>query len=217
MSKMINFAIDLGTTNSLVAKFNTGEVEVFRNPNGFKETLPSVVGFRNDRILVGEKAKTYLEKDPQNVVSRFKRTMGTTESSRIKSLGQSKTPVELSAFVLKELKTFIHTGEVPEAVVITVPASFDMVQSNATKEAGFAAGFRQVVLFQEPIAASLAYANKEKGVDLKNSQWIVYDFGGGTFDVALVRIAEGELKVVDHEGDNNLGGMDFDTHCWLND
>jgi molecular chaperone DnaK len=211
MSKMINFAIDLGTTNSLVAKFNMGQVEVFRNPNGFKETLPSVVGFRNDRILVGEQARTYLEKDPKNVVSRFKRTMGTTESSRIKSLGQSKTPVELSAFVLKELKTFIHTGEVPEAVVITVPASFDMVQSNATKEAGYAAGFKQVVLFQEPIAASLAYANKEKGVDLKNSQWIVYDFGGGTFDVALVRIVEGELKVIDHEGDNYLGGMDFDT------
>ena len=211
MSKMINFAIDLGTTNSLVAKFNIGEVEVFRDPNGFKETLPTVVGFRNDRILVGEKAKTYLEKDPKNVVSRFKRTMGTTESFRISSLNQSKTPVELSALVMKELKTFIHTGEVPGAVVITVPASFDMVQSNATKEAGFAAGFRQVVLFQEPIAASLAYANKAKDVDLKNSQWIVYDLGGGTFDVALVRIVEGELKVIDHEGDNYLGGMDFDT------
>jgi len=211
MSKMINFAIDLGTTNSLVAKFNMGEVEVFRDPSGFKETLPSVVGFRNDRILVGEKAKTYHEKEPKNVVSRFKRTIGTTESFRIKSLGQSKTPVELSAFVLKELKTFIHTGEAPEAVVITVPASFDMVQSNATKEAGYAAGFKQVVLFQEPIAASLAYANKAKGVDLKNSQWIVYDLGGGTFDVALVRIVEGELKVIDHEGDNYLGGMDFDT------
>ena len=137
--------------------------------------------------------------------------MGTTESFRIKSLGQSKTPIELSAFVLKELKTFIHTGEVPEAVVITIPASFDMVQSNATKEAGYAAGFKQVVLLQEPIAASLAYANKEKGLDLKNSQWIVYDLGGGTFDVALVKIVEGELKIVDHEGDNYLGGGDFDA------
>ena len=211
MSTMINFAIDLGTTNSLVAKFNKGTVEVFKNPNGFKETLPSVVGFRNDRILVGEPARTYLERDPKNVVSRFKRKMGTTESFRIKSLGQSKTPIELSAFVLKELKTFIHTGEVPEAVVITIPASFDMVQSNATKEAGYAAGFKQVVLLQEPIAASLAYANKEKGLDLKNSQWIVYDLGGGTFDVALVRIMEGELKIVDHEGDNYLGGGDFDA------
>lgn len=211
MSSMINFGIDLGTTNSLVAKFNKGTVEVFKNPNGFKETLPSIVGFRNDRILVGEQARVYAEKDPKSVISRFKRKMGTTESFKIKALGQSKTPIELSAFVLKELKTFIHTGEAPEAVVVTIPASFDMVQSNATKGAGYAAGFKQVVLLQEPIAASLAYANKEKGVDLKNSQWIVYDLGGGTFDVALVKIVEGELKVVDHEGDNYLGGADFDA------
>ena len=211
MNNMINFGIDLGTTNSLIAKFTKGTVEVFKNPNGFKETLPSVVAFRNESIQVGEKARTYWEKDPKNVVGCFKRKMGTTESFKIKSLGQSKTPIELSAFVLKELKTFIHTGETPEAVVITIPASFDMVQSNATKEAGYAAGYKQVVLLQEPIAASLAYANKEKNVDLKNSQWIVYDLGGGTFDVALVKIVEGELKVVDHEGDNFLGGSDFDA------
>jgi molecular chaperone DnaK len=208
---MINFGIDLGTTNSLIAKFSNGSVEVFKNPNGFKETLPSIVSFRNDSIVVGEKARTYAEKDPQNVVSRFKRKMGTTESFKIKALGSSKNPIELSAFILKELKTFIHTGEVPEAVVLTIPASFDMVQSNATKEAGYLAGFKQVVLLQEPIAASLAYANKEKNSDLKNSQWIVYDLGGGTFDVALVKIVEGELKVVDHEGDNYLGGSDFDA------
>jgi molecular chaperone DnaK len=210
MSQMINFGIDLGTTNSLIAKFEKGVVEVFKNPIDFKETLPSVVGFRNNRILVGDQAKTYLKNDPKSVVGRFKRKMGTTESFRIKALGQSKSPVELSALVLKELKTFIHTGEIPEAAVITIPASFDMVQSNATKEAGHAAGFKHVVLLQEPIAASLAFANKEKNLDLKNSQWIVYDLGGGTFDVALVKIVEGELKVVDHEGDNYLGGADFD-------
>lgn len=213
MSNMINFGIDLGTTNSLIAKFNKGTVEVFKNPIGFKETLPSVVGFRKDRILIGEQAKAYAEKDGKNVKSRFKRKMGTAESFRIKALGQSKTPIELSAFVLKELKNFIYTGEVPEAAVITIPASFDMVQANATKEAGRLAGYKQVVLLQEPIAASLAYANKEKGIDLKNSQWIVYDLGGGTFDVALVKIVEGELKIVDHEGDNYLGGADFDA--WI--
>ncbi len=211
MSSMINFGIDLGTTNSLIAKFEKGAVEIFKNPNGFKETLPSVVGFRNDRILIGDQARTYVERDPKNVVSRFKRKIGTTESFKIKTLNQSKTPTELSAFLLKELKTFIHTGEVPEAIVITVPASFDMVQANATKETGYQAGFKQVVLLQEPIAASLAYANKEKSLDLKNSQWIVYDLGGGTFDVALVRIVGDELKVVDHEGDNYLGGTDFDA------
>jgi molecular chaperone DnaK len=212
MSNMINFGIDLGTTNSLIAKFTKGTVEVFKNPQcQGEEILPSIVSFRNNRILVGKQAKAFAEKDAKNVKSRFKRKMGTTESFRIPSLGRSVTPIELSAFVLKELKAFIHTGEIPEAAVITIPASFDMVQSNATKEAGHAAGFKQVVLLQEPIAASLAYANKEKNLDLRNSQWIVYDLGGGTFDVALVRIQEGELKVVDHEGDNYLGGSDFDA------
>ncbi len=211
MSRMINYGIDLGTTNSLIARFNRGMVEVFKNPMGFKETLPSVVGFRNDRILVGDKAKEFAEKDPKSVASRFKRKMGTTETIKMKSIGSSKTPIELSAFVLKELKLFIHTGEVPEAVVITIPASFDTVQSNATKEAGIQAGFKQVLLLQEPVAASLAFANKEDGDSLKGSQWIVYDLGGGTFDVALIRVVEGELKVIDHEGDNYLGGGDFDS------
>lgn len=211
MNKMVNFGIDLGTTNSLIAKFDKGQVETFKNPNGFKESLPSVVGFRNDRILVGDQARTYAEKDPKSVASRFKRKMGTTETIKIQSAGGQKTPVELSAFVLKELKNFVHSGELVEAAVITIPASFDTVQSNATKEAGIAAGFKQVVLLQEPIAASLAYANKEKNVDLRNSRWMVYDLGGGTFDVALVKIVEGELTVVDHEGDNYLGGSDFDA------
>jgi molecular chaperone DnaK len=211
MSTTINFGIDLGTSNSLIAKFDKGNVEVFKNPNGFKETLPSVVGFRNDRFLIGDKARTYLENDPKSVVSRFKRKMGTTETFKIKSIGASKSPVELSAYVLKELKTFIHSGEQVDGAVITIPASFDTVQSIATKEAGTLAGFKTVVLLQEPIAASLAYANKEKNVDLKNSQWLVYDLGGGTFDVALVRIVEGELTVVDHEGDNYLGGTDLDA------
>jgi molecular chaperone DnaK len=206
---MINFGIDLGTTNSLIAKFNKGNIEIFKNPNGFKESLPSVVGFRNNRILVGDQARAYLDRDPKNVIGNFKRKMGTTETFKM-SAG-SKTPVELSAYVLKELKNFVHTGETIDAAVITIPASFDTVQSNATKEAGLQAGFEQVFLLQEPIAASLAYANKERSIDLRNSQWMVYDLGGGTFDVALVRFIEGELTVVDHEGNNYLGGSDFDA------
>ena len=211
MASTINFGIDLGTSNSLIAKFDRGNVEVYKNPDGFKETLPSVVGFRNDRILIGERARTYLDKDPKSVIGRFKRKMGTSETFKIKSLNTSKSPVELSAIILKELKGFVHTGEEVESAVITIPASFDTIQSNATKEAGLQAGFKNVVLLQEPIAASLAYANKEKNVDLKNSQWLVYDLGGGTFDVALVKIVEGELTVMDHEGDNYLGGTDFDA------
>jgi molecular chaperone DnaK len=207
----IDFGIDLGTTNSLIAQFRDGEVEIFKNPVGLKENLPSVVAFRRDRILIGDQARTYAAKQPKDVKSHFKRKMGTSESFMIPAIGQSKTPVELSAFVLKELKTFIHTGVVPEAAVITIPASFDTVQSAATKDAGLQAGLKHVVLLQEPIAASLAYANKSKEAELRDSQWLVYDLGGGTFDVALVKIVEGELRIVDHEGDNYLGGFDFDA------
>ena len=102
-------------------------------------------------------------------------------------------------------------GSTPISFIITIPASFDVIQSNATKEAGYLAGFKQVILLQEPIAASLAYANKHKEKDLQNGQWLVYDLGGGTFDVALIKIRDGEMKVIDHEGDNFLGGADFDN------
>ncbi len=205
----INFGIDLGTTNSLIAKSVNGSVEIFKNPAGMKETLPSVVAFRKERILVGDKAKEYVEKDPQNVFASFKRKMGTSESFFVPNTAGFKTPVELSALVLQELKNFIYTGEVPQSVVITIPASFNTIQSNATKQAGYEAGFKEVVLLQEPIAASLAFANK--AVDSIEGQWLVYDLGGGTFDVAIVKVEDEEMKVVDHEGDNFLGGLDFDN------
>lgn len=212
MEKMINYGIDLGTTNSAIAKFIKGEVEVFKNPlETGKETLPSVVYYKKDKVVVGTNARTYFERDAENVFGTFKRKMGTTESFKVKSINQSKTPIELSAEVLKELKGFVHSGESFDAAVITIPASFDVIQSNATKEAGYLAGFKQVILLQEPIAASLAYANKHKERDLENGQWLVYDLGGGTFDVALIKIKDGEMKVLDHEGDNFLGGADFDN------
>ena len=208
--KTIDFAIDLGTTNSLIARQQQGKVEVFKNPVGHKETLPSVVAFRPGRILVGDKAREYQEKDPENIVAGFKRKMGTQETYFIERLAEPKSPMELSTLVLRELKNFIYTGEQPRSVVVTIPASFDTVQSNATKKAGLEAGFEEVVLLQEPIAACLAFANKEQGED-KSGHWLVYDLGGGTFDVALVRIDEIDLKVVDHKGDNFLGGLDFDN------
>jgi molecular chaperone DnaK len=210
MSSTINFAIDLGTTNSLIAKANNGSVDIFKNPSGMKVTLPSVVAFRKDRILIGDKAREHVEKDPANVFAAFKRKMGTGESFFIPNSGSFKTPIELSTIVLQELKNFIFTGESPASVVITIPASFDTIQSNATKEAGYAAGFREVLLLQEPIAASLAFANKEGKAGMKG-QWLVYDLGGGTFDVALVVIEDDEMKVIDHEGDNFFGGVDFDN------
>lgn len=209
MSSTIDFAIDLGTTNSAIARSTHDGVEVFKNPLDLKQTLPSVVGFRRNRIIVGDKARELLGKDPENVFGGFKRKMGTTETFFVGNLSETKTPVELSAYVLRELKTFIHTGEEVASVVITIPASFDTIQSNATKKAGYEAGFEEVVLLQEPIAACLAFANKGDRAE-KAGKWLVYDLGGGTFDVAIASINEQELKIIDHRGDNFLGGLDFD-------
>ncbi|MEI6846432.1 MAG: Hsp70 family protein [Chlorobiaceae bacterium] len=212
MENTINFGIDLGTTNSAIAKFVKGDVIIFSNPQDYgRNTLPSVVSYRNNNIFVGKKAKEFLEKDPKSVVGIFKRKMGTSESFKIKSINESKTPIDLSSQVLKELKTFVNTGDILDSAVITIPASFDTIQSNATKQAGMDAGFKQVVLLQEPIAASLAYANMKKEKEMKDGRWLVYDLGGGTFDVALIKINDGEMSVLDHEGDNFLGGTDFDN------
>lgn len=211
MSRTIDIGIDLGTTNSVISYYKEGKVQIFKNPLGWKETLPSVVAFKNDMLLVGEKAQEYLSREPQNVVARFKRKMGTDERFFIQAINQTKTPVELSAEVLKELRRFPPEQIATDAAVITIPASFDTVQANATKEAGLLAGFKQVELLQEPVAASLAYANSQQNSSLNNATWIVYDLGGGTFDTAIVKTETDEMRVVDHEGDNFLGGHDFDT------
>jgi molecular chaperone DnaK len=212
----INFGIDLGTTNSLIAQFTGTNVEIYKNSVGLKETLPSCVAFRGERTIVGEKAREWLLKDSLNVFTSFKRKMGTDENYHVPSRSSSISPIELSALVLKELKHFVHTGEVPESVVITIPASFDTVQSNATKQAGYEAGFAEVVLLQEPIAASLAFFNKYHASEKELGKWLVYDLGGGTFDVALVGIDDSELRVIDHQGDNYLGGVDFDHSLVMN-
>lgn len=207
---MINFGIDLGTTNSAIARFDSGKVYLYRNPIGQKDTIASVVAYKNQRILVGEKARELLGKQGEEVVGNFKRKMGTADSFFIPSLDKEISPVELSAQILKELKSFVHDVESPTAAVITIPASFDTLQANATKEAGYAAGFEQVELLQEPIAASLAYANQSPDAQVSEGKWLVYDLGGGTFDAALVELQAGEMKVIDHEGNNFLGGVDFD-------
>lgn len=207
--KSVNFGIDLGTTNSLIAKFENGHITIFKNPIGHKETLASVVAFRTDRRLVGDKAREYLLKDAVNVFGSFKRKMGTDERYYVVNIDDNVTPVQLSSYVLQELKTFIHTGEKLEACIVTIPASFDTMQSNATIKAAQEAGIQDVFLLQEPIAASLAYFNQSN--ETKNGYWLVYDLGGGTFDVALIKIDESDMKVVDHEGNNFLGGVDFDN------
>jgi len=178
MMKPVNFGIDLGTTNSLIAKFDGTKVHVFKNPVGQKETLASVVAYRPDRILVGDKAREYLTKDPVNVFGNFKRKMGTDEKYYVVNIDDNVTPVQLSALVLKELKNFVHTGEVPEACVITIPASFDTMQSNATLKAGEEAGFKTIFLLQEPIAASLAFFNEAAG-DIFHLLWRCLSFVPG--------------------------------------
>ncbi|MDX1909082.1 MAG: Hsp70 family protein [Bacteroidia bacterium] len=205
---MINVGIDLGTTQSAIARYEKGRITLYRNPVTHRDTLPSVVGVREGRILTGEKAQALLQRYPASVAGGFKRKMGTDAVYTLED--QTFTPQELSACILRELRTFIQTGEQPEAAVITIPASFDTIQSNATREAGRLAGFQQVVLLQEPVAASLAFANQVRADAFEEGQWLVYDLGGGTFDVALVSIQEGEMQVLDHEGDNFLGGQDID-------
>ncbi len=209
--RSVNIGIDLGTTNSLIAKFENNKVKVFKNPVGQKETLASFVAYRKDRILVGDKAREYLTRDAVNVFGGFKRKMGTDEKYYVVNLDENVTPVELSSLILKELKNFVQSEDLLEACVITIPASFDSMQSNATLKAGKDAGFKEVFLLQEPIAASLAFFNAaDAEKNNKNGYRLIYDLGGGTFDVALVSATDDELKVIDHEGNNFLGGMDFD-------
>nr|WP_321222872.1 Hsp70 family protein [uncultured Psychroserpens sp.] len=209
--KTINFAIDLGTTNSLIAKYDDGNIKIYNNPLGLKQTLPSCIAFRGNRIVIGDKALDYLEKDAENICMLFKRKMGTQDTYYVPSIDKEMSPIELSSLILKELKNFVNDDDVLDSVVITIPASFDTIQSNATKKAGYLAGFKEVVLLQEPIAACLAFANTTNIEVTDKQNWIVYDFGGGTFDVALVEVNDRELKVTDNLGDNYLGGADFDN------
>jgi len=206
----IKFGIDLGTTNSAIAKYENGQLSIYKNPVGFKDTLASVVSFRRGRIQVGDKAREQIVKSPLSVFSSFKRKMGTEENYYVEDIDANVTPIELSSKVLKELKNFVTDNEL-KSIVITIPASFDTIQSNATKKAGYLAGIEEIVLLQEPIAACLAYSNKNE-LDIKEEKkWLVYDFGGGTFDIALVNINHRELKIIDHKGNNFLGGLDIDN------
>jgi len=211
----INIGIDLGTTNSGIGKYENGKVQVLKNPVGHREILPSVVSFRKGRILVGDKAREQYLSNAQNVFSAFKRKIGTNETYPVSQQdGVTEiSAIGLSAYVLKELKSYIH-GNTPSAAIITIPASFDTIQSNATKKAGYEAGFEHVVLLQEPVAACLAYANLSHLNIEEEQRWLVYDFGGGTFDTALVYINQRELKVIDNKGNNFLGGVDID-HAFI--
>ena len=205
MSKIIG--IDLGTTNSAVAVLEGGEAKIIANPEG-NRTTPSVVSFKNGEIQVGEVAKRQAVTNP-NTISSIKRHMGEA-GYKVDVEGKSYTPQEVSAMILQYLKGFAedYLGEKIEKAVITVPAYFNDAQRQATKDAGKIAGLEVERIVNEPTAAALAY-----GLDKtdKDEKILVFDLGGGTFDVSILELGDGVFDVLSTAGDNNLGGDDFDN------
>ncbi|EGO8563921.1 molecular chaperone DnaK [Enterococcus faecalis] len=205
MSKIIG--IDLGTTNSAVAVLEGGEAKIIANSEG-NRTTPSVVSFKNGEIQVGEVAKRQAVTNP-NTISSIKRHMGEA-GYKVDVEGKSYTPQEVSAMILQYLKGFAedYLGEKVEKAVITVPAYFNDAQRQATKDAGKIAGLEVERIVNEPTAAALAY-----GLDKtdKDEKILVFDLGGGTFDVSILELGDGVFDVLSTAGDNNLGGDDFDN------
>jgi molecular chaperone DnaK len=203
MGKIIG--IDLGTTNSVVAVMEGGEAKVIVNADGGR-TTPSVVAFKDGEIQVGEIAKRQTITNP-NTVSSIKRLMGSNE--RINMNGKQYTPQEISAMILQSMKATAeaYLGEKVTDAVITVPAYFNDAQRQATKDAGRIAGLNVKRIINEPTAAALAY-----GIDKKDKEQtvLVYDLGGGTFDVSILSLADGTFEVIATAGNNRLGGDDFD-------
>lgn len=204
MSKVIG--IDLGTTNSCVAVMEGGEAVVIPNPEGAR-TTPSVVGFKKDgERIVGETAKRQAITNPDRTIMSVKRHMGTNHKETIDS--KDFTPQEISAIILQKLKSDAeaYLGQTVTQAVITVPAYFNDSQRQATKDAGKIAGLEVLRIVNEPTAAALAY-----GLEKAEDQTIlVYDLGGGTFDVSILELGDGFFEVKATSGDNNLGGDDFD-------
>jgi molecular chaperone DnaK len=201
---------DLGTSNSAAAIFDGDRPQVVRNAAGATVT-PSVVRVdRGGRVTVGTRARRFLEQDPDNTASEFKRLMGTAATVDFPAAGVKRTPAELSAEILKALRADVadQTGVTIERAVVSVPALFELPQSAATSEAARLAGFERVELLQEPIASALAAGWRAD--DDGGGVWLVYDLGGGTFDCSLLETRDGLLRVVAHDGDNFLGGRDFD-------
>ena len=202
----IDFGIDLGTTNSAVARLNGVEAEIVKNDLSSDTTPSAVMVDRRGRLIVGQRAKERSESDPENTCVEFKGQMGTTGNPKVfQATGRSMEPEELSAEVLRSLRQDVlkRTGEEITASVITVPAAFDLSACDATRRAAGLAGLTQAPLLQEPTAAALAYGFQ---TDDENAFWLVYDFGGGTFDAAVISVRDGEFTVVNHRGDNFLGG-----------
>ena len=203
MSKIIG--IDLGTTNSCVCVYEGGEAKVIANPEG-ERTTPSVVAFKNGEIIVGGAAKRQTVVNP-DTISSIKRLMGTKE--KVSANGKKYTPEEVSAMILGDLKKTAESylGEKVTKAVITVPAYFNDAQRQATKNAGKIAGLEVERIINEPTAAALAYGLDKQD---KAQTILVYDLGGGTFDVSILELGDGVFEVKSTSGNNHLGGDDFD-------
>ncbi len=208
----IDFGIDLGTTNSEISVLNGVNPEVVKNNLDMDITPSAVYIDKLGKVHLGKRALSKLEipNSVDDVYTEFKRRMGSDFVYPFKSSGLKKTPEELSAEVLMSLKADVmqRRGEDIQAAVITIPAAFEQRQCAATKQAGELAGFQQTALLQEPVAASLAYGFQREVS--KKSFWLVFDFGGGTFDAAVMKAEDSDIQVVNHGGDNFLGGADID-------
>ena len=213
MSKIIG--IDLGTTNSCAAVMEGKEAKVITNPEG-NRTTPSVVAFKNGDRIIGDAAKRQMITN-KNTVYSIKRLMGTDEKVTLE--GKQYTPQEISAMILGYIKSYAESylGEKVEKAVITVPAYFNDAQRQATKDAGRIAGLDVVRIINEPTASALAFGMDKNNA--KEQKILVYDLGGGTFDVSILDIADGTFEVLSTAGDTKLGGDDFDNVIidWLND
>jgi molecular chaperone DnaK len=206
----IDFGIDLGTTNSSIAMWGSdGQIEVFKNLEQSHSTPSAVYESKNSKIYVGDRAKQATKTDFKNVHMEFKQEMGRPTTYTFPRSGRTMKPEDLSAEVLKSLKADIQRriGEDLQASVITIPAAFDRSEIAATNRAASLAGFTASPLCLEPVAAALAYAHRYPNHD---GFWMVFDFGGGTFDAAVVQLKDEEFQVVNHEGDNHLGGKLID-------
>ena len=214
----IKYGIDLGTTNSGIAYINKGQSVIQKN-SFQKDTTPSCISFSKKKgVSTGDRPYNQLSEDKlkalrdnkplsSNTFVEFKRTMGSDKKYHSSFMEKDFSSEELSAEVLKNLKSFVQSEDF-KSVVITTPAMFNDNQKSATQKAAELAGFSQVELLQEPIAAAMAYGLDEKVGD---GEILIFDFGGGTFDVCLVNVEDGIMQVKDTEGDNWLGGKNLDN------
>lgn len=205
----IDFGIDLGTTNSSVAVCRRGEVRIFQTTELMNVTPSVVYVSKTGRKLVGRKAYDNWVQDPANTHAEFKRWMGYSDKMTFPASGESFTAEQLSAEILKSVRADAErqSGEKLDAAVITVPAAFGSLQCEATGRAAKLAGIEQAPLLQEPIAAAVAYGASPASRD---QRWMVFDLGGGTLDIAIVSTRNGQLAVLEHQGNNRLGGKDID-------